>query len=49
VKQNGRALSWVPSELITKELCEIALKQNGRALYYVPEKFYKEMKEKYNL
>jgi hypothetical protein len=38
VKQNGLALYYVPDELRTKELCELAIQQDGEALQYVPDK-----------
>jgi hypothetical protein len=37
VKKYGRALCYVPKELRTKEICEIAVKKNGLALQSVPE------------
>ena len=37
VERNGFMLKYVPEELRTKELCEIAVEKNGFALQYVPE------------
>ena len=30
-------MKYIPEQLRTKELCELAIKQNGSSLYYVPE------------
>ena len=37
VKQNGRALQYVPKSIIDKEICIEAVKQHWQALQYVPE------------
>jgi hypothetical protein len=36
VKQNGRALEFVPAELINVAICRQAIKQNGQAIEFVP-------------
>ena len=37
VKNNSMALRFVPRELITPELCKLAVEQESRALVFVPE------------
>ena len=37
VERNGFMLKYVPEELRTKELCEIAVAQEGYAIAFVPE------------
>jgi|GEM_PF-2042696 len=32
-------LTWIPAELITREVCLAAVKANGLAVKYVPDKF----------
>jgi hypothetical protein len=36
LQENGWALEYVPEDLITEEMCRIAVTQNGWALEYVP-------------
>ena len=36
LRQNGRALEYVPKKLRTEEVCKIAVAQDGRALGHVP-------------
>jgi hypothetical protein len=42
VKDNGRALEYVPDKLKTQELCLTAARNDARALQFVPEAFKKE-------
>ena len=37
VRRDGRALEYVPDDLITAELCLAAVQEEGRALRYVPD------------
>jgi hypothetical protein len=37
LRQNGRALGYVPEKLRTEELCRLAVAQKGWALYHVPK------------
>jgi tetratricopeptide (TPR) repeat protein len=39
LKHNGKALKFVPKELRTSKLCQLAIQQNGEAWQYVPKKY----------
>lgn len=39
VSENGKALQFIPSNIIDYEMCEIAVNEAGRLLIFVPEKF----------
>lgn len=37
IQGDERSLSFIPEDMITKKMCEIAVNKNGKALNYVPE------------
>jgi len=37
--KSAAILTWIPTELITREVCLAAVKANGLAVKYVPDKF----------
>jgi hypothetical protein len=44
VRQYGRALNYIPEELMTEAVCIAAAKQDANALDYVPKKLQSKAK-----
>ena len=49
IKKEGYPLRFVPYELRTKELCEIAVEEEEEALQFVPEEFRKELADDFGI
>ena len=49
IYENGFALKYVPEDMRTFEICDIAVKQNGNALQWVSKEFREELAEKYDI